>query len=134
MTTPTIESVMTPYPYTIEIDAHVGGAVSVLAQFGIHHLPVTEGGQLVGVVTAWGLKHAAERGLNVAVGSATRVRDVLSREIMTVAPGAPLPEVLLRMADQHVEATLVVRDAELLGIYTLTDACRHYARLLSGNP
>lgn len=128
--TPTIESVMTPYPYTIEIDAHVGGAKSVLAQFGIHHLPVTEAGKLVGVVTAWGLKRAAEQGVDVTVGSATRVRDVLGREILTVAPDASLPDVLIRMADQHAEATLIMRDAKLLGIFTMTDACRHYAQLL----
>jgi acetoin utilization protein AcuB len=130
MTTPTIESVMTPYPYSIEIDAHVGSAKSVLAQFGIHHLPVTDGGQLVGVVTEWGLKQAAERGVNISVGSATLVRDVLSREILTVAPDVSLPDILVRMADQHAEATLVVRDTSLLGIFTMTDVCRHYARLL----
>jgi acetoin utilization protein AcuB len=129
--TSTIESVMTPYPYTIDIDAHVGSAKSVLAQFGIHHLPVTEDGQLAGVVTASGLKRAADQGLNVAVGSAARVRDFVSREILIVAPDTPLPEVVMRMADQHAEAVFVVRDAALLGIFTLSDACRRYAQLLT---
>ena len=128
---PAIESVMTPYPYTVEIGSHATSAKSMLAQFDIHHLPVTDGERLVGVITDWGIKRAMAEGWDVSVGSGTLVRDVYSQEVLVVEPGTPLPFVLQRIADEHDEAALVVRDGKLQGIFTMTDACRHYAKLLT---
>jgi acetoin utilization protein AcuB len=127
---PTIESVMTPYPYSIDIDAHASAAHTMMAQLKIHHLPVKEGEQLVGVVSEWGLRRAAERGWDTATGGAAKVRDVCSREIHIVGPDAPLAGVLRHMAGKHIETVLVARNGKLAGIFTFTDACRRYAERL----
>ena len=127
---PAIESVMTPYPYTIEIGSHATSAKSMLVQFGIHHLPVTDGERLVGVVTDWGIKRAMAQGWDISVGGGTLVRDIYSQEVLVATPDTPLPEVLQRMAEEHAEAALIARDGKLIGIFTMTDACRHYAQLL----
>ncbi len=82
----TIETVMTPYPYSIDIDAHATSARSLMAQFKIHHLPVTEEDKPVGVVSEWGIRRAEEKGLDLSVGGAARVRDICSRNILIVAP------------------------------------------------
>jgi hypothetical protein len=34
------------------------------------------------------------------------------------------------MADKHVRSVLVVKGDKLAGIFTVTDACRHFAELL----
>ncbi|HEX9628145.1 MAG TPA: CBS domain-containing protein [Acidiferrobacterales bacterium] len=127
---PTVESAMTAYPYAIEIDDHAASARSMMAQFRIHHLPVTEGGRLVGVVSEWGIKRAVELGHDLSTGGATRVRDVYSADVLRVAPDEPLVAVLEQMAARHAQTVMVVRDDALLGIFTFTDACRHYAELL----
>jgi acetoin utilization protein AcuB len=127
---PTIESVMTPYPYSIDIDAHAGTANTMMAQLKIHHLPVTEGEKLVGVVSGWALKQAAALGLDTSVGGAAKVREVCSKKIHVAAPDELLADVLSHMAEQHVETVLVARHGKLIGIFTFTDACRRYAELL----
>lgn len=127
---PKIESVMTPYPYAIEIDDHATSARSMMAQFKIHHLPVTEGGKLVGVVSEWGIRRAGELGKDLSVGGTTLVRDVYTTDVLRAAPDDSLATVLEQMAAMHVQTVLVVRDESLLGIFTFTDACRCYAELL----
>ncbi|HEX20676.1 MAG TPA: CBS domain-containing protein, partial [Acidiferrobacteraceae bacterium] len=47
----TIRSVMSNYPYSIEIVAHANSAKTMLQKMNIHHLPVTENGAPVGIVT-----------------------------------------------------------------------------------
>ncbi len=42
----------------------------------------------------------------------------------------PLDNVLLAMADRHIDAALVVRQGKLVGIFTMTDACRSFGEHL----
>jgi acetoin utilization protein AcuB len=128
--TRTIESAMTPFPYSIEADAHAATAKAMMAQFRVRHLPVREGERIVGLVTQWSLAQAERCGLDLSPGSALRVRDICSHDIHVVGPQEPLAEVLRRMAERHCDAALVVRDGRLVGIYTVTDACRQYAESL----
>jgi len=129
-THPTIESVMTPYPYSIEADAHAGAARSMLEQFRIRHLPVHEGDRLVGVVSERDLKRAAEMGWDVTLGGSARVGDICTKDVYIVRPEEPLVDVLQHMATQHVDSVLIARHGKLAGIFTFTDACRHCAELL----
>lgn len=126
----TIESVMTPYPYSIEVDAAAASAKALMTQFNVHRLPVTEDGAVVGVVSEWGIKKAAEGGWDVSPGSVARVRDVYTREVYTVAPEEPLVDVLAMMAAKNIETVVVVRAGKLTGIFTSGDACKRYAEML----
>jgi CBS domain-containing protein len=47
----TVASVMTPAPAALEADAPVADALLVMARQGVHHLPLVEGGRLVGVIS-----------------------------------------------------------------------------------
>ncbi|MFO1414585.1 MAG: CBS domain-containing protein [Burkholderiales bacterium] len=47
-----VVTVMTPSPYTIESDEPFGAALIVMHDHGFRHLPVVEGGKLVGIVSA----------------------------------------------------------------------------------
>lgn len=133
MATPTtIESVMTPYPYSIEIDAQAVTARTMMEQLRIQHLPVRDGERYVGVVNLKIMHMAEHCGYDFSVGSNVQVRDIFSAQVHTVTVGEPLRDVLLTMADRHLDVTLVLRDGHLAGIFTVTDACRHYAQLLSG--
>jgi acetoin utilization protein AcuB len=126
----TIESVMTPYPYSIEVDALAASAKALMTQFKIHRLPVTESGAVVGVVSEWGIKKAAEVGWDITPGGVARVRDVYTRDVYTVTPEEPLVNVLAVMAAKNVETVVIVRAGKLAGIFTSGDACKRYAELL----
>jgi len=51
-TTTTLAQVMTPSPKTIEADKSFGLASVVMHENGFRHLPVTDHGQLVGIISA----------------------------------------------------------------------------------
>ena len=48
---PPIKAVMTPFPYSIAIDAPLSDAAQMMEEHEIRHLPVIEGDELVGVVS-----------------------------------------------------------------------------------
>ena len=128
----TIDEVMTPYPYSIEIDAHLTTARTMLNQFMIHHLPVRDGEQWVGVVTQRNLDMAQALGVDMSVSSNVRVRDLCRHGAYSVAPDAPLAQVLHDMAERYLDSVLVVKDGKLRGIFTATDALKRYAAVLAG--
>ena len=127
-----IESVMTPYPYSIEAEAHVSSAKAMLAQFKIRHLPVQDGGKWIGVISERHLQTAEDLGTDMSVSSNVRVRDLCRRKPYVVEPGAPLMHVVHYMAAQYFDAVLVVKNGKLLGIFTCSDALQRYADMLAG--
>lgn len=127
----TIESAMTPFPYSIEAGAPASSAKTMMVQFRIRHLPVREGERLVGVLCARDLECAERFGVSLEPGTALTVRDLCLPGGFYVVPASePLETVLRHMAEQHLEVALVLRDGRLAGIFTVTDACRQYAHCL----
>lgn len=127
---PTVGSVMTAFPYFVELDAHAATAKTMLAQYKVHHLPVREGDRVVGIVTESDLRQAQAFGWDISSASNVRVADVCNRETYVVAPEEPLDAVLVHMAQAPIDVVCVVRDGKLAGIFTFTDACRQFAQLL----
>ena len=118
---PPIKSVMTPFPYAIDIAAPPQRAADLMAEHDITHLPVLEGERPVGLLTA----HALGR----ATGKAS-VRDAELAQAYVVELGEPLDVVLIQMAQRDLDAALVVKENRLVGIFTRTDACRRFGELL----
>jgi acetoin utilization protein AcuB len=131
MANPTIESVMTTFPYSIEADAHAASARTLMTQLHIRHLPVRAGEQFVAVISERDLARAAAAGWDLAVTSNTRVQDICSRSVYTVSPDTPLVDVLRHMATQDVDVVLVMRSGKLAGVFTFSDACRLFAEMLT---
>lgn len=131
MRIPPVKAVMTPFPHSVDAAEPPGRADELLREHGIHHLPVTDGDELVGVVSARELR-AAGRAAGEA-GSADaglRVGDLTSNRACIVELDEPLDNVLLRMAHQHCDCALVVRGGKLVGIFTVGDACLGFAEHL----
>jgi acetoin utilization protein AcuB len=121
---PTIKAVMTPFPYSIQIDASILEAQSMMEQHDIHHLPVVDQDKLVSVVSARAVRLAA------AGDSKRPLRSICVTETYIVGTDAPLDRVLLHLANRHIDSALVVKDDRLAGIFTLTDACRAFGEFL----
>jgi acetoin utilization protein AcuB len=116
---PTLAAAMTPFPYAVDLDAQVADAEALMQKHGIHHLPVTHGQDLVGIVTA--------RDLAARAHHTVRVRDCYLPDPYIVELGTPLDEVLFRMAARHIGSAIVTRQGKLAGIFTHVDACRTFA-------
>jgi len=127
---PSVKLAMTPFPYCIEADASLADARAMMVEHGIHHLPVTEEGALVGVISG------REVALGTAITSARqavrepRVREAAVLHAYVVEDTAPLASVVAHMAEQRLGSAIVVRRGKLIGVFTVTDACRVLAEWL----
>jgi len=127
---PQILAFMTPFPFSIDIEAPLGEAHAFLRERRIRHLPVTREGVLAGVLSDRDIKLALGPDLGSPPERELRVRDVYQPECYVVDAGALLEGVAANMAERHVGSALVTRGGKLVGIFTTTDACLARARLL----
>jgi len=127
---PTIKSVMTPFPHSVDIDAPTAEAQAFMREHRFRHLPVTESHGLVGVLTDRDIKLYLGPELEYPKASETTVRDVYMDHPYIVDLNERLDVVLQNMADRHIGSVLVTRNGKLAGVYTATDVCRGFAEFL----
>jgi acetoin utilization protein AcuB len=116
---PQIIAFMTPFPYSVDVDASLAEARAFMAEHRIRHLPVMHGQEIVGIVT--------DRDI---AGRELTVRDVAVQDAYIVAASAPADEVAEEMAARHIGSALVTREGKLVGVFTASDACRALVRVL----
>jgi CBS domain-containing protein len=127
---PLIKAVMTPFPYSIAETETMRRAEEVMAEHGIHHLPVMAGDGLVGVIAAREIELARRTGFVDCDGDPLTVADLRTHRACVVELDEPLDNVLLRMAEHATDCALVVRHDHLVGIFTLTDILHRFAENL----
>jgi len=118
---------MTPAPYTIAPDRTLADAHALMRAHRIKHLPVVQDGKLVGIVT--------QRDLLLIeslpdVSADVPVDDALVRDVFVVEPADPVGRVCAKMAERRVGSAVVMRAGQIVGLFTVTDACRVLARVL----
>ena len=127
---PRAKTVMTPFPWSVAAQDSLGRAIEMMQEHGIRHLPVEEDGVLVGVVSDRDIKNL----LSITAGHMGRqdlkICDALARDPYVVDISTPLDEVVLEMADRHIGSALVTKQGKLVGIFTVTDACRSFGEFL----
>lgn len=127
---PLIKTIMSPFPHSIGSDMPLSDASAMMEENGVHHLPVTEGGELVGLVSSRDLSVGSS--MFVPAGAATdlMVKDVCSTRAYIVDIHDSLEAVLRVMSDRHIGSAIVTKNDKLAGILTHADVCRSYADLL----
>jgi acetoin utilization protein AcuB len=110
----TIAHYMTAQPWSVQIDDSVGVARQMLATREIHHLPVLEGGRLVGMIT--------NRALDTVPRDATVEQAMTAVHAVDASTlfGDALDEMLARRSD----AIVITSAGRLEGIFTANDAVR----------
>ncbi|MEE8320699.1 MAG: CBS domain-containing protein [Gammaproteobacteria bacterium] len=127
---PLIKSVMAPFASSIDVDAPIEEARKFMQQHNIRHLPITEGGELVGLLSDRDIKLYLGPDMDYPKVSETKVRDVYHQDPYVVDLNEPLDIVLLTRAKKHIGSALVTREGKLTGVFTVTDACRSFAEYL----
>lgn len=130
---PRIKSVMTPFPWSIDIDAPVDEARAFMRREHIRHLPVVDEGRLVGLVSDRDIKLCLGPDFDSPPPGEVTVRDVYVDRPYVVELDEPLPNVLFAMAERHIGSVLVTREGKLAGVFTATDACRRFAEFLTAD-
>jgi acetoin utilization protein AcuB len=122
--------VMTPNPVTVTPHARIAEVWDLMREHDIRHLPVVQGGELVGMVSdrdvAW-LDMARLLMVEGADGLqrqlATLVVDVMSSDVLCVEPDTGLSDVIGLMLEHKIGAVPVVAPGlrEVVGIVSYVD-------------
>ena len=103
-------------PITVGPDTSIGDVMALTHAHNISGVPVTENGQLAGIVTGRDLRF--ETRMDAPVSAIMTPRD----RLVTVKEGADREEVLALLHKHRIEKVLVVNDAfELRGMITVKD-------------
>ena len=121
---------MTPFPYSIEPKASAQAAQELMSEHGIHHLPVTEEGALIGMISRDDINLLLDKELMKGKSKSLKVRDAMVEDNYTVDMSERLDSVLHRMAEHHLRSVVVTRKGKLVGIFTQIDACAAFAEFL----
>ena len=120
-TIPHVEKYMTAFPHTVNKDASLKTAQELMRTYGIRHLPVLEGGQLVGVLTDRDLKLAG----SFKEYDSLHVEEVMTPEPYTVLPQAPIDQVVTSLIEHKYGCAIVQQEnGRTVGILTQIDALR----------
>ncbi len=131
----TVRDVMTDQPVTVRVDSSLKDAARTMVRIGLGALPVVdEDGRVLGIVSEREvIRHLltvqAFTGPDARVAAPNlpgkkTVRDVMSRQVLCVAPGQPLAEVASLMSNKDVDRVPVVSDGKLVGFLTRGDIVR----------
>jgi CBS domain-containing protein len=126
---PPVESVMTSFVLSVEIDELVRVAEDIMTDHEVRHLAVTDSEMLVGVVSDRDIAFLSNEG-DADLRDRLRVRDVCSLDVYSVERDEPLDSVLSEMADRHIGSVIVTDAGKAAGVFTATDACKHFAEFL----
>lgn len=123
---------MTRLPFVASIDDGIDVVESIMKEHSVRHVPVVDGDALVGIISQRDVALLLNPALSFGDRRRVRARSVCTRNPYVVGEDEPLDRVVLNMADRHLGSAIVARDGQVIGIFTVTDACRVLGRLLSG--
>lgn len=125
---PQIMKYMTTTPLSIEKDAPLLEAATLMQKNHIRHLPVLFRGKIEGVISSTDV--ALIRGLNGVDMEKLKVYDCFTPNPYKVSPETLLSEVLDEMAEKKYGCVLVNDNDQLVGIFTWIDALKATKTLL----
>jgi CBS domain-containing protein/mannitol/fructose-specific phosphotransferase system IIA component (Ntr-type) len=131
----TVRDVMTDNPRTVLAETPLKEAARTLVRAGLGALPVIDDERrVVGMVserevirhllTTQVFSGADVRSALSPLSTPRTVRDVMSRQVMCVAPEQPIAEVASLMSNKDVDRVPVVREGQLVGFLTRGDIVR----------
>lgn len=127
---PQMVAVMTPFPHHVDAGTPLGAALQMMAEHDIHHLPVLEHGDVIGIISERDLERAHPPGHPLRAETDLLVGDLCQRRPLFVDVADPLDRVLDAMTEKRLGSVLVLKEGELAGVFTASDACQLLAELL----
>lgn len=132
MLMPTVKRFMTREPYSLASTASLARARDLMRVHAVRHLPVIDGGRLVGILADHDIAVVgAVPGVDLGHVEVSRVMELP----LDVWGETPLDEVSTLMADRHRDCVVVRGGHGVEGIFTATDALRALAEIVrTANP
>lgn len=122
---------------TIDPDMPIVDALNLMKRERIRRTPVVKDGKLVGIVSDKDLLNASPSPvtslsvweLNYLI-SKIKVREVMTRDVLTVTEDTPIEEAARIMADNKIGGLPVLRGDQVVGIITETDLFKIFLELM----
>ena len=125
---------------TVTPDTPIFDAVDLMKHHDIHRLPVLENGQLVGLITEGIIQEAMpSKATSLSVYEVnyllnkTTVRDVMIKNVATIAPDALLEDAIALMRTKNIGVLPVVEGSDLKGIITNNDIFDAFLKITGYN-
>jgi CBS domain-containing protein len=128
----TVRGLMTQDPATLDRNETLDLPEKIMNLGRIRHMPVVEDGKVVGVLSQRDLFRSA---LIVALGfgrkttsaliKTIRVKEVMSQNVIIIAPDASVKEAARVMIEKKIGCLPVVESDKLVGLITETDILRY---------
>ncbi|MFB6171589.1 MAG: CBS domain-containing protein [Haloarculaceae archaeon] len=123
----TVADVMSRPVSTVEEDDTARRVAAVLDAADVGAVVALDGGTPSGIVTESDLTHLLADGADV---DAVTVAEIMSADLVTVAPDDAIEDAAELFRDYHVRRLPVVEAGELVGIVTTSDVARYLPSLL----
>lgn len=132
-----VKDVMQAHPVTATLETRLPQLVRLLQRRGFRHLPVLDGGKLVGIVSDRDVKQSMASAASMTDG---RERDrlldeltagqIMARTVVTIGPTFGIEEAARLMATRKISALPVTEGDRLVGIVTETDVLQLFVRAM----
>ena len=125
---PVVREHMTPSPHTIARTQSMSAARQTMRAHDVRHLPVLDGGRIVGIVSERDLLLIASiPGVNPTNVS---VEEAMVQDVFTANPDTPIGEVIETMIERKLGSAIVTEGERVIGVFTTIDALRALHQLL----
>ena len=111
---------MTPTPHTIGLGQSLTVARRIMQEHGIRHLPVLDGGTLIGLLSERDV--FLVESLPATNPADVRAEEAMVADVLTTSADAPLAEVVQEMVDRKAGSAIVVQGKQVIGVLTTIDA------------
>jgi acetoin utilization protein AcuB len=132
-----VRDVMQEHPVTATLETRLPNLVRLLHRRGFRHLPVLDGGKLVGIISDRDLKQSMVSAASTTEGSERdRLLDeltaeqIMARTVVTIGPMFGVEEAARLMATRKISALPVTEGDRLVGIVTETDVLQVFVRAM----
>lgn len=126
---PKISAYMTPNPIAVGLHEPLANAYALMRKHNVHHIPVLVGDKLVGLVADPDVK-TFELLARIDLHK-LRVEEAMIPVPFAVTEDTKAADVLREMVLSHHDAAVVMRDSQVIGVFTAKDAIRALSELLN---
>jgi acetoin utilization protein AcuB len=132
-----VKDVMQAHPVTATLETRLPDLARLLHRRGFRHVPVLDGGKLVGIISDRDIKQSMISAASVTEG---RERDrlldeltagqIMTRAVVTIGPMFGVDEAARLMATRKISAVPVTERDRLVGLLTETDVLQLFVRAM----
>jgi len=127
---PTVDQFMTSSVHTIGSDQSLSLAHEMMNRYRIRHLPVLDGGELVGIVSQRDLYFV--EALGDTPPADIRVEEAMTRDVFETTREAPLAKVASTMLKRKLGCAVVTQRGSVVGVFSTIDGLKALLKYLPG--